>query len=311
MSKVLVGSICLLSAASMWGGMYVVSKYMLEYVSPFFLLWLRYLIAFFLLGFCWYFQKKQRIERRDFPLMVWLGFIGYCVSNGSGFIGTHLSTAHMGALIESSSPAFTLLFAYFLIKEKLTWKKVISVAMATCGLFLVIGMEKGDRKGHLLGNLILMLGAISWALYSVNIKKIGSKYSSLTITTFTTGTALLFMTPVMLLDLRTQDFIILKELPFLMGILYLGVIATAAAFFLWNKGMELMEAGIGSMFYFFVPVIGGVFGWLFLGEVISSSFLAGGLFIFIGSLIIFLKKPQFLTKNNIAIELKAGKVSGK
>jgi hypothetical protein len=43
--------------------------------------------------------------------------------------------------------------------------------------------------------------------------------------------------------------------------------------------------------------------------VISSSFIAGGLFIFIGSLIVFLKKPKFLAKNKVAIELKTGKVS--
>jgi drug/metabolite transporter (DMT)-like permease len=181
--------------------------------------------------------------------------------------------------------------------------------MATCGLFIVMGFGEEDGKGHLLGNLILTLGAVSWAMYSVNIKKIGNKYSALTITTFTTGAALLLMTPVMLLNLRVQDFIYLKETPILMGILYLGIIATAAAFLLWNKGMELMEAGIGSIFYFFVPVIGGVFSWLFLGEVISSSFIAGGLFIFIGSLIVFLKKPKFLAKNKVAIELKTGRVS--
>jgi drug/metabolite transporter (DMT)-like permease len=311
MSKVLVGSLCLLAAAGMWGGMYVVSKYTLEYVSPFVLLWLRYFLAFVLLWLFWFFQKKQRIESRDLPLIIWLGFTGYIVSNASGFIGTHLSSAHMGALVSSSSPAFALLLAYFLIKEQLTLKKIISVVIATFGLVLVIGFEEGVGKGHLLGNLLLILGAIAWALYSVDVKKIVSKYSALTITTFATGVALIMMTPAMLFDLEIQDFNLLKEYPILLSILYLGIFATAAAFFLWNKGMEYMEAGIGSMFYFFAPIIGGLFGWLFLKEAISPSFLAGGLLIFIGTLILFLKKPPFLIKNNKALEFEIERVNEK
>ncbi|WP_374720583.1 DMT family transporter, partial [Parageobacillus toebii] len=65
-------------------------------------------------------------------------------------------------------------------------------------------------------------------------------------------------------------------------ILYLGVVSTAGAFFLWNKGMEMMDAGIGSLFFFFQPLVGAVFGFLFLHEQITASFYLGGLLIIIG-----------------------------
>ncbi|MBI0580721.1 EamA family transporter [Neobacillus cucumis] len=290
-----VGSLCLLAAAGMWGGMYVVGKYALEYISPFVLLWLRYLIAFVILFICWFFQKRELINRKDLPLIAWLGFIGYLVSNGGGFVGTQLSTAHMGALLSAASPAFSLVLAYFLIKEKLTWKKLISVVTSMCGLILTIGFE-GGAHGRLLGNLVLLLGAFAWALYTVNVKGIGEKYSSLTITTFATGAALLLTTPAMLMDLEPQDLVNIQKPTILMGTLYLSIIATAAAFFLWNKGMEMMEAGIGSMFYFFTPVIGGLLSWIFLKENISQGFIAGGLLIIGGTLILVNKKPQVLAK---------------
>lgn len=294
MSRVFISSICLLTAAGMWGGMYVVGKYALEYISPFVLLWLRYLIAFVILWIFWL-QKRESVHRKDLPLIAWLGLMGYCVSNGGAFVGTYLSTAHMGALISSASPAFTLVIAYFLIKEKLTWKKLAAVVTSMCGLFLIIGYEENSR-GHLLGNLILLLGAASWALYSVNVKNIGGRYSSLTITTFATGAALILITPAMLIDVELQDFMNLQKPSILMGTLYLSIFATAAAFFLWNKGMEMMEAGIGSMFYFFAPVIGGLLSWIFLKETISQSFIAGGFLIFMGTFILIIKKPQVLLK---------------
>ncbi|MCM3569025.1 DMT family transporter [Neobacillus mesonae] len=294
MPRVFIGSICLLTAAGMWGGMYVVGKYALEYISPFVLLWLRYLIAFVILCICW-FQKREPINRKDFPLIAWLGLMGYCVSNGGAFVGTYLSTAHMGVLISSASPAFTLVFACFFIKEKLTWKKLIAVVTSMYGLFLIIGYEENSR-GHLIGNVILLAGAASWALYSVNVKSIGARYSSLTLTTFATGAALILITPAMLIDVEPKDFMNIQKPSILMGILYLSIIATAAAFFLWNKGMEMMEAGIGSMFYFFAPVIGGLLSWIFLKETISQSFMVGGLLIFMGMFVLISKKPQVWLK---------------
>lgn len=299
MSKGIIGSICLLLAAGMWGGMYVVGKYVMEYISPFVLLWFRYILAFSILWLFWFIKGKQKIERKDIALIVWLGFIGYIVSNACGFIGTHLSNAHIGALISSSSPAFTLLLAYLLNKEPLSWRKVLSITLATCGLFLVIGIGEGEGSASLFGNLILIIGAFSWALYSVNIKKISGKYSTLTITTFSTGIALILITPVMLINLEKQELLYLKEIPIQAGILYLGLFATAAAFYLWNKGMEMMEAGIGSIFYFFTPVISGFFGFIFLEEKISNSFIAGGLLILIGIVLPFLKNTKILRKSSV------------
>ena len=50
------------------------------------------------------------------------------------------------------------------------------------------------------------------------------------------------------------------------GILYLGVVSTALAFYLWNKGFTLLDASTGSLFFFAQPVVGAVLGWLLLGE---------------------------------------------
>lgn len=291
MSKLILGSICLMAASGIWGGMYVIIKYLLEYVSPFVLLWLRFLIAFIFLGACLMLRNKEQVKRSDWLFMIWLGFIGYLVSNGAGFVGTHLSTAHMGSLITATAPAFALVFAYWLLKEKLSLNKIISVAMAICGVVIVIGMETTEGSRQMSGNLFLVLDAVAWALYCVYVKKISGKYSSLAISCYGTGAALLVTTPVMIMDLNMEDLYNLKEISIWMGILYLGVVATAIAFFLWNKGMEWMEVGVGSMFYFFTPVTGGLFGWLFLGETITWSFFAGGSLIFMGTLLVVLRNP--------------------
>ncbi len=59
------------------------------------------------------------------------------------------------------------------------------------------------------------------------------------------------------------------------GTLYLGVVSTSLAFYLWNKGFTLMDAATGSLFFFAQPVVGAVLGWLLLGESLTAWFLLG------------------------------------
>lgn len=284
MKEKLIGSLCLFLAASIWGSMYVLSKYILEFVSPITLLWVRYAIAFVVLFVILRaFQHKKRrkvvIKKGDWLLIAWIGFIGYFISISMQFLGTQLSDAHTGALITASTPVFVVLFARFILKEAFTRKKMISLVLATLGVVIVIGLDTMFLK-HFLGNIVLVGAAVTWALLSVYVKVASKRFDSLIITTYAMLFALIFTTPLMLLQHENISFILYNR-QFLLGILYLGVISTAAAFFLWNKGIELMDAGMGSLFLFFQPVTGSILGWLCLGEQLNTGFFIGGILIII------------------------------
>jgi drug/metabolite transporter (DMT)-like permease len=293
----LIGAICLSLAASMWGGMYVVSKYVLDYIPPLTLVWLRYVIAFvFLFTILKIIQFKSKkvesIKKKDWLLLVWIGFIGYFVSIALQFIGTNLSDAHTGALITSATPAFIVVFAWFILKEELTLRKVVAMVLATIGVVIVIGL--GNHVGsNFIGSVILVGAAITWALLSVFVKMASQQLSSLTITTYAVLFALLFTTPVMLWELRTND-VYYQDLLIILGVIYLGVVSTAGAFFLWNKGMELMDAGIGSLFFFFQPIVGSFLGWALLKEELGVNFFVGGLFIVVGVGVVGFQKKKAL-----------------
>ncbi|OAA90040.1 DMT family transporter [Clostridium ljungdahlii] len=288
MKKRLIGSICLFLAACIWGGMYVVSKYILEFISPITLVWIRYVIAFvvlFLILMFFNYKKgyKVVIKKKDWLLIAWIGFIGYFISICLQFIGTKLSDAHMGSLITASTPVFVIIFARFILKELFTKKKIISLILATFGVVIVIGLDSMFMK-HLLGNIILVGAAVTWALLSVYVKIASKRFDSLIITTYAMLFALIFTTPLMLM--QHNDFtLILNDRSLILGMIYLGVVSTAGAFFLWNKGIELMDAGIGSLFLFFQPVTGSIFGWLYLHEQLTFGFFIGGILIVIAVVI--------------------------
>ncbi|ENQ3106228.1 EamA family transporter [Bacillus cereus] len=304
MKHSLLGTLCLSLAASIWGGMYVVSKYVLEYVPPLTLVWLRFVIAFAILFIILQItQRKQQtkisIKRKDWLLFAWIGFIGYFVSIAFQFIGTKLSDAHTGSLVTSATPAFMIIFARIIIKERITIRKFISVLLATLGVSIVIGWDIKIGT-YFTGTIILVGAAITWALLSIYVKIASQRFSSLIITTYAIFFAILFITPCMIWELQTYRLQSLNTL-LILGIIYLGIISTAGAFFLWNKGLELMDAGIGSLFFFFQPLVGSFLGWLLLDEELKTTFFIGAILIVVSVLIVAIDKRKTSSHNKHTI----------
>jgi drug/metabolite transporter (DMT)-like permease len=66
------------------------------------------------------------------------------------------------------------------------------------------------------------------------------------------------------------------------GVLFLGIISTALAMYLWNNAFAQLEAGAASLTFFAQPVVGASLGALFLGERLSPLFFLGGALIGVG-----------------------------
>ncbi|MFY0217586.1 DMT family transporter [Bacillus cereus] len=282
MKQTILGAICLSLAASIWGGMYVVSKYVLDFIPPLTLVWLRFIIAFVVLyGILKLAEKKQKkkvtIRKKDWLLFAWIGFIGYFISITCQFIGTKLSDAHTGSLVTSATPAFMVIFAALILKEKLTARRLLSTIIATIGVIIVIGWDI-EIGSYFIGTIILVGAAITWALLSIYVKIASARFSSLVITTYAIFFSLFFITPFMIWELQTSSIGTVNTYVIL-GVLYLGIVSTAGAFFLWNKGLELIDASIGSLFFFFQPIVGSLLGWLLLNETLNSNFFIGGILI--------------------------------
>ena len=272
------GYCVLAAAASIWGGMYVVSKFALDYIPPFTLLWLRYVTALCVLIPLALRQQKSPLTRHDHRAFLLVGCVGYVVSVGLQFVGTRLSSAHNGAIITSASPAFILLFAWLMLEERLTARKLLSVIMATAGVLIVVGCDTGTggSGSALLGNLALIGAAVTWALLSVLARKFSARLSPLAITAGAVFWAAIMTTPIMIVEWRFLPVQGLGTPLLWAAVLYLGVVATAGAFYFWNKGLSLVEAGTASVFFFLQPVVGSVLGWLVLGEQLTRSFFIGG-----------------------------------
>ena len=282
------GALSGLIAASIWGGMYVVSDAVLDVVPPATLVLMRYVIALPVLWIAARMSHTRGIQRADWPRLALTAFIGFGVSLLAQFAGTRLSTAAAGALITSATPAFIVLFAWWILHERASNRQWLGLGIATIGVLIVSLLDvqpaTEEAANPLLGNLLLVVAAVTWALYSVLVKLNSLKYTALAITLAVTALGIPIVAPVAAIELQTQTIGTLT-LPAILGILYIGIGSTAIAFFLWNRSFELLDAATASLFFFAQPVVGTLLAAIFRGEQLGWSFFVGGVLILLGALL--------------------------
>ena len=284
-NKAVLGILCGLGAASIWGGMYVVSKVVLEIIPPFTLVSLRLLLGIITLVIVLLLRGFPKISRREIFQVIGVGFIGYGISLSLQFLGTKLSTAANGSLVTSATPAFVLLFAWVLLREKITWRRLVALLLATSGVMAVIDPRSAQLNPDLFfGNLLLFGAAVTWAMYSVLVRKMTQSLDVLPLSLVAFFGGLPVTIPASVWELNTVGVGTISP-GVVGGVLFLGVISTALAMILWNTAFAVLDASAASLTFFAQPVVGTLLGWLFLGERITSLFILGGILISLGLVI--------------------------
>ncbi|MYH66055.1 MAG: DMT family transporter [Chloroflexi bacterium] len=281
------GSIYGITAASLWGSMYVVSDVTLLVLPPFTLLSLRLVLALLvLLPLAW----RHRLAKPNLPnllRMLAVGVVGIGISLGAQFVGTDLSNAINGALVTSASPAFVVLFAIIILRERLTGWRFFAIVLATAGVLAILDFPSADFAADtFLGDLFLAFAALTWGLYSALVRLLALRYPqpTLTVTVFALLGGLLVSLPASLLEL-SQDPLGALDAGIVAAVLYLGLVCTAFALLLWNRAFALVPASVASLFFFAQPFTGAALAGLLLGQQMSASLWLGGLLIVVGVLI--------------------------
>ena len=293
-SDLLRGTIYGISAASIWGGMYVVSDVTLESVPPFTLLTLRILLALMVL------VPLNRLRGMAVPVgptkaaLLGVGAVGLGISLGAQFVGTDLSTALNGALVTSASPAFVVFFAMILLRERLTNARLAAVVLASVGLLIILNPAAANfGSDTFVGDIFLAIAAITWGLYSVLIRTVSLRHalSTLTITVYALLGGLLLSIPASALELSQRP---LGEVDavVVLGILYLGIVSTALALLLWNRAFALVPATLASLFFFAQPLSGAILAALVLGQEMTPALWLGGGLIAAALLLSIIRAPQ-------------------
>jgi drug/metabolite transporter (DMT)-like permease len=285
MSDSIRGTIYGLAAAAIWGGMYVVSDVVLTTIPPFTLLSIRLIMGIAVLGFLLARRGDRLPPRHDLLRLLGVGLVGFGISVGAQFVGTDKSTAVNGTLITSASPAFILIFAALLLREKLSPQRIAAVALATVGVIVIIDLANAQfGSDTFLGDVALAGAALTWGLYSVLVRQVSATYDTLVVSVWGFIGGLCLTAPAAAVELTQRP---IGEITpgVVLGVLYLGVVSTAGAMWMWNRAFALVDASVASLFFFAQPLVGTLLSVVLLNQRMTPTLWLGSALIVGGVLL--------------------------
>ena len=198
-NTVLLANIAAAIAALCAGGSVVATRIAVAQTDPFSLAFYRYIIGTLCFApFLAVLLPRVRIPPVDWLKIAVLGVIFFGFFPWAFSAALQYTTAARGAIGLATIPIQTLIVAVIFGRERLSGRKLISVALAFAGIAVVFGPEAygGEVNSYLIGDGLMLLGAFSAAVYSAFSRPVFSAYGPMFVTAAGMIFGLLALAPV-------------------------------------------------------------------------------------------------------------------
>jgi drug/metabolite transporter (DMT)-like permease len=265
-----------------WGVNFAVVKRALEVFDPLGFNALRYLLASIFVYVVLRSRGPLTLPRREDAIrVIVLGLVGNLVYQMAFIQGLYRTRAGNASLLLALVPVFILLFSWRSEPKPGVgvWGGVI---LSVLGVALVSGAALQVEGPVTMAGDILMLGAAAvWALYTVGIRPLITRYGSIQATAWTlwVGGAAIFLAGVP--ALARQDWGAVDRFAWL-GLLYSALLSIGLAYLLWYRGVEQIGGARTAVYSNLTPVVALATGWLWLGESLSLLAIVGTAMVLIG-----------------------------
>ena len=266
-------------------GTYLFAKRALLELSPFEVALARFTLAgaiyaLLLLRF------PQKVTRADLLRLTVLGFIAIPLNQGLFLYGLSLTTPGHAALLYAMTPVFVFVLAILRGEERSSRWKSAGIATAFAGAAVVLvarGQLSGqtDAPSALLGDVLVLLAVVAWAVYAVWGKPYAERYGVVTTTGITIVIGTLLYLPVGIFFSRAADFRALSAVGW-GSIAYLVVLTSVVSYLLYYWALAREDASRVAIWSNTQPVLTALLAWMVYGDRLTPSFVAGGLLVIAG-----------------------------
>jgi len=285
-----------------WGGTFVAGKWAVSEAPPFFVAFLRFVIASAVLFFlvAW----NLRREGAGFPVprggaqwagLFSLGLTGVFLYNFVFLTGLSWTSATNGSLIVALNPLLTAVLSALWLKERVRPVQAGGFLLAFLGVGVVVtrGSIAVMRSLSFNPGDLLMLGApLAWALYTIFGKKVLAWFAPLPATAYAALFGTLLLLPAAAIEGSLLTGATRLSVYGWMSVLQLALLGTVVGFVWWYDGVAELGAARASVFVNLVPIFGVLLSALILSEKLLVSQLAGGILVVVGVGIGTLGKPE-------------------
>lgn len=281
-SDVLRASILLTISALVWGLAWPVGRLLALDLPVMSIATLRYmLVVVFFFALLKVFEKKVMIPKDWVKPLAILGLLNATIYQAFFLFGVRYTSASDASLIIGISPAVVSILAVW-IGEPLTKNRLAGLALGFIGVTIIATLSPNTSVlDRLLGDVLVIGGVLSHALYTVLLKKFMKKTE---ISPLRTITWLSFFGLVMMVPFAAMETPWKYSWSYAAGldIVYLAVFSTVIGYLFYVHGVKMIGAGKSSVFVSLVPVFGLIFSVLLLGEQISHWHILSFALVFIG-----------------------------
>ena len=273
----------------LWSSSYVLVKIGLRGISPLFFAAIRYCLASAIV-YVVTITKQNRQTRRGFNRgdclrLVIAGVAGYAVAQGLQFVGLYYLPAITVTFLLNFTPVFVTVLGIVFLNERPAKIQVTGMIVALAGAYLYFLTPISGSQ--IVGVLITLVSGLGWAIYMImirNFQRVDTlSTSTLTATTMSIGAA------VLIISASTLEGIPNIDSSGWAIIIWLSVINTALAFYIWNHTLRRIRAYELSILQNTMLVQIAVLAVLFLGEGLTMNNVAGIVLVLTGVMLVQLQ----------------------
>jgi len=274
------GHLFALVTVAIWSSTFIISKVILEELSPLQVLLARFLVALAALSALYpHFAKPVSWREEGLFLAIGTALAAYFLFENRALQLTYAANV---SLIDATIPLLTGLLAFVLFKKRLFGvRSAAGLVLAYLGVFLIIRHSQQSSGLALGGDLLALGAAVMFAVYSLLMEKTrhGLHLVQLTRKVFVYAFAVLAV------------FALVSHQPLMVrsvsagtvaGIVFLGIAASSLAFILWNQAIRAIGPARTNQYIYFSPLLTTLLSAILLHEPVSLYTGAGAALILTG-----------------------------
>lgn len=239
--------------------------------------------------------NKAGIDKVDIGRFFLCGLTGIAINQTLFIKGLTLTSPIHASLLMLCTPLLITFIAFWVLKEKVTLLKIFGLALGIAGsLILIMTKENTGHAGNsLIGDLLIVMNAISYALYFILVKPLMVKYSPVHVIrwVFTCGFIMIFPFGwVQFSEIQWQQF----EWGHITSLSFIVFAGTFLAYYFTIYGIQHIGAGVTGSYIYTQPIIAAIIAIIFLHEYLTIEKLLAGLMIFLGVFFVSRTTPPII-----------------
>jgi drug/metabolite transporter (DMT)-like permease len=284
----------LLAANIIYGINYSVAKAVMpDQIRPFALLSVRSVAAAAIFWIAGLFVPAEKVSRKDLLYLLACSFFGVVINQGLFLAGLNLTTPVNSSIILSTNPIFAFVFAAIILRERITLLKGTGLAIGLAGVLMLI-LQNGIpslESSTFLGDLYSLINTISWAFYTVIIKRMLEKYHPVTVMKWTFLFGMLTNVPLGYRQWSTTNWSSITT-PGWLEIGFVVVGATFLGYLLITFGLRRLSPTVVSTYTYLQPLIAAYLATLLGQDHITVTMITSALLIFSGVFVVSFQKKN-------------------